>query len=142
MSLYLKDNNDELQNREKGPKNVERRKWKEAPGYTSRILSALGVLCVLAVIVGIAAYMPILSKAETGTNLPPLPTKWGETSLPLYQFNQFSETVKLEDLTFLNATYDEGNNLVVEAAITTEEQLKAVLSGLKTSGTEIGRAHV
>ncbi len=135
MSLYLKDKNDELQNREKGPKNVERRKWKEAPGYTSRILSALGVLCVLAVIVGIAAYMPILSKAETGTNLPPLPTKWGETSLPLYQFNQFSETVKLEDLTFLNATYDEGNNLVVEAAITTEEQLKAVLSGLKTSGT-------
>lgn len=134
MSLYLKDKNDELQNRAKEPKNAERRKWKEAPGYTSRILSALGVLCVLAVIVGVAAYMPILSKAETGMPDPP-EESWESFDLEGYEFNKTSGTIKmLSDFPYQGAV-TEGSNTYFVAAIETEDQLKAALSGLKTSKT-------
>lgn len=135
MSLYLKDKNDELQNREKGPKNVERRKWKEAPGYISRILSAVGVLCVLAVIVGVAAYMPILAKAVPA-DPPVTPTEsWETLGLAGYNFNKTSGEIEtLTDLTYLG-TVTEGSNTYHAAAIENEDQLKAVLSGLKTSKT-------
>ena len=105
MSLYLKDKNDELQNRAKETKNAERRKWKEAPGYISRILSAVGVLCVLAVIVGVAAYMPILSKAVASDPPGTTPESWETVGLAGYEFNkaQGERIYTLNDFTYQGA---------------------------------------
>lgn len=133
MSLYLKDKNHEIQNRAKEQKNAERRKWKEAPKYISRILSAVGVLCVLAVIVGVAAYMPILAKAVPADPSETPTESWESAGLAGYEFNKAQgEIDTLSDFTYLGV---DANTSCYVAAIETEEQLKAVLSGLKTSKT-------
>ncbi len=130
MSLYLKDKNDELQNIEKEQKKVKKRKWKEASKYTSRILSAVGVLCVLAVIAGAAAFMPILSKAEGEVD------PWDQYAPGTADctFNQaIGEIDKLRDLKYLDKDYDSEGNPIYIAGIETVDQLKAVLSGLSTA---------
>lgn len=133
MSLYLKNKNDELQNIEKEQKEATKRKRKKAQKVTAGILSAVGVLCALAVVAGAAAYMPILSKAETGE-----PSAWDQYAPGLgeCQFNQAcGETDTLSDLKYLGYEPDmTSGNLIHKAAIETEEQLKAVLSGLSTTG--------
>ena len=135
MSLYLKDKNDELKKIAKEQKKAQKGRWKEAPKYSARILSAVGVLCVMAVIAGVAASMPLLLKAA---NASPGSNSWDDIGLGDYKFNKASGDIdELSDLKFLYAIVD-GDFTGYAAAIETEDQLKAVLSGLKTSKTTAG----
>lgn len=167
MGLYLKEKNDELQNIEKERREAEptsaeessvfkqrskrvntkknrvkeaiRRKWKEAPQYTARILSVAGVLCVLAVMVVVAANLPLLSKAEEAEvsdwDIYPVPD-----TVKNCTFHKASgEITKLSDLKCLGvAEFDgEGNVATCIAGIETVDQLKAVLSGLSTTDRNV-----
>lgn len=141
MSLYLKDKNDELKKIAKEQKKAQKGRWKEAPKYSARILSAVGVLCVLAVIVGVAAFMPILSKATEDPSTEP--SGWDIYNVPETvqncTFNKASGGItKLSQLTLLDAEFDgEGNVATCIAGIETVDQLKAVLSGLSTTDRSV-----
>lgn len=158
MSLYLKNKRNESQDAIQNQPQAERRsvpggrlekadtkksrlktnikrKWKELSRYSGRIYSMLGVLCVLAVVICVAIYEPVWSKAAT---TPTNPTGWADynysdndTSKNLGEWEFNTGGKKLGDLTFIGTETQDGQTLPC-AAVTTEDELKAVVSGLKT----------
>ena len=125
MGLHFK-------NKRKNENSMKKRmnKWAK---YSGKIYSTLGVLCVVIVVMCLVLGMPKWSQAAEVTN----PTGWSDypmaegtdKNLGDFEFNFSSgDVTKLSDLVFIGT-----QDGVPCAAIQTEEQLKAVLSGLKTS---------
>lgn len=133
MSLYLKNKRNESQDAIQNQPQAERRSV-----LGRRIYSTLGVLCVLAVAICVAIYEPVWSKAAT---TPTNPTRWEDynysdtitsdtKNLGEWQFNTGGMT--LGELHFIGTETQDGQTLPC-AAVTKEDELKAVLSGLKTA---------
>lgn len=147
MSLYLKSERKETQNETKERTVVKQKIHKRrtsqkrvgtkiadslrrTSGRRGRLYSVLGVLCVLAVIIVVAVNTPVLSQAATNDGWEDY-TKYADSaeSLGEWEFNvAYDGTSKLSNLTYLGE-----ENGVPCAGVATENQLKAVLSGLKTS---------
>lgn len=116
---------------------------KKISRHSGRIYSMAGILCVAAVIIGAAVYTPGRSQAApvnpTGWNSYPKDssTQYNWTCLGDWEFNSpYGSVTKLSDLEFIGTEMQDGVELPC-AAIETEEQLRAVLSGLKTTQTMV-----
>ena len=147
MSLYLKSERKETQNETKERTVVKQKIHKRrtsqkrvgtkiadslrrTSGRRGRLYSVLGVLCVLAVIIVVAVNTPVLSQAATNDGWEDY-TKYADSAERLGEWEvnvAYDGTSKLSNLTYLGA-----ENGVPCAGVATENQLKAVLSGLKTS---------
>ncbi|MGN1180551.1 MAG: chitobiase/beta-hexosaminidase C-terminal domain-containing protein [Suilimivivens sp.] len=135
MSLYLKNRKNKSKNMIQNQKAKIKRRWNGISKYTGRIYSLAGILCVLAVIICAAVYEPVWSKAATSgwSDYPMYSDAQNGETLGDWEFNTSSGNgMKLGDLDFIGTEMQDGVELPC-AAIKTEEQLNAVLSGLKTS---------
>lgn len=164
MSLYLKNERNEaqseaetsvskLQNREKNIRKenllkerltaIFRNGRRAASGYMGRVYSVVGVLCVLAVILIVAANRNMLADAEEAT----MPS-WTDEKVQYLANCTFTTGVggvtKLGDLKLLevkdvtNPMGSTKDTFIVTVGITDTNQLKAVLGGLSSSYTGEG----
>lgn len=110
--------------------------------YSGRLYSLAGLLCVLAVIVGVALYVPKRLQAAPGTGtggtetVEEDPNGWDRypevSALRDWEFNKpYGSVAKLGDLKIIGIQ-GEGNSAIPYVAVETSEELSAVLSGVKT----------